>query len=35
MKRFAIAAALLWAASPVQAAPDETYTVKVTVSGMS
>ncbi len=35
MKRFAMAAALLWAAMPVQAAPDETFTVKVTVSGMS
>jgi hypothetical protein len=35
MKRFAMAAALLWLAAPVQAAPDDTYTVKVSVSGMS
>ena len=35
MKRIAMAAALVLTAMPVQAAPDETYTVKVTVSGMS
>ena len=35
MKRFAMAAALLWMAAPVEAMPDDTYTVKVTVSGMS
>ena len=35
MKSIATVAALLLAAMPVQAAPDETYTVKVTVSGMS
>ena len=35
MKRFALAAALALIAAPVQAAPDDTFTVKVTVSGMS
>ena len=35
MKRLAVAAALLWMAAPVEAAPDDTYTVKVSVSGMS
>jgi len=35
MKRIAMAAALLWVAAPVEATPDSTYTVKVTVSGMS
>ena len=35
MKSIAMAAALLVTALPVEAAPDETYSVKVTVSGMS
>ena len=35
MKSIAMAAALLWTAMPVQVAPGETFTVKVTVSGMS
>ena len=35
MKSIAMAAALLVTAMPVEAAPDDTYTVKVTVSGMS
>jgi len=35
MKRFVVAAALLCAAAPVETAPEGTYTVQVTVSGMS
>ena len=35
MKSIAMVAALLVTAMPAEAAPDETYSVKVTVSGMS
>jgi hypothetical protein len=35
MKRFVVAAALMIAAAPVETAPGDTYTVQVTVSGMT
>jgi len=35
MRRFVVAAALLCAAAPVETAPEDTYTVQVTVSGMT